>query len=173
MFLILSPGMSRMTSRIVCDHRIILVYVNRTKTMEERLAKQCADQNMLLAPITLPNVEVRVGEWKNMTTSQQGTEVFSQLNHFLNVTHNVKAPECFYTELKKLTHSVYEIKGLVNKAWRYANNSTPITPEVNPVSQDVISNNSTDIMDIFQRFSKLLRGKVTFLMQALREGNCR
>lgn len=170
--LVLSPDMSRMTSRIVCDHRIILVYVNRTKTMESMVA-QCTEKTTLLVPITLPSVEVRITEWQNMTAAQQGTEVFSHLKHILNVTQNMNTTECFSKQLKKLRHSVRETQGLVHKAWRYVNNNTHLNPEANNGSHHLATSNSSDIMDIFQRFSKLLQGKVTFLMQTLRKGNCR
>ncbi|XP_072264498.1 erythropoietin-like [Pyxicephalus adspersus] len=170
--LILSPDMSRMTSRIMCDHRIILVYVNRTRSMESMVA-QCREQATLLDPITLPSVEVRIIEWQNMTADQQGTEVLSHLKHILNVTQTIKTADCFSKQLKKLRHSVREIQGLVHKAWRYANNNTNPNPEANDGSHLLASSNSSDITDIFHRFYKLLQGKVTFFMQTLREGNCR
>ncbi|XP_018432033.1 PREDICTED: thrombopoietin [Nanorana parkeri] len=169
--LVVSPYMSWMTSKIMCDHRIILVYVNRTRTMESMVA-QCIEQTTLLVPITLPSVEVRITEWQNMTAAQQGTEVFSLLKHMLNVTQNIKTTECFSKQIKKLQHSVREIQGLVHRAWRFANNNTNLNPESNNGSYHLRYTNSSDITDIFKNFSKLLQGKVTFLMQTLREGNC-
>ncbi|KAM9316584.1 thrombopoietin [Gastrophryne carolinensis] len=170
--LFLSPDMTVMTSRILCDHRIILVYVDRAKNMEKN-AIQCKDQNTPLPLITLPNVEVRLAQWRNRTSAQQGTEVFSHLTHLLNVTQNVNSPKCFSEQLKRLRHSVMEIQGLVNKAWRIANNNTQLFPEVNLTSNYTLPSNSSDSMDIFLTFSRLLQGKVTFLMQTLREENCR
>ncbi|KAM3930410.1 LOW QUALITY PROTEIN: erythropoietin-like, partial [Leptodactylus fuscus] len=163
--LILSPGMSR-TSKIICDHRFILVFVNRTRTME-RMAAQCEGQEMLLTPIIIPNVEVRVADWHNLTVYQQGNEVFSHLNLFLNVTQHVKTSACMSQQLKLLTRSIRAVQGLVNKAWRQVNNDTQLTQEVSFLPSDAVSTISSDIMDIFHRFVKLLQGKVTFLLNTV------
>ncbi|XP_073529234.1 thrombopoietin isoform X2 [Phyllobates terribilis] len=163
--LVLSPGMSR-TSKIICDHRFILVFMNRTRTME-RMAAQCEDQNILFTPIIIPNVEVRVAHWKNMTMSEQGNEVFSHLNLFMNVTQHVKTPACMSEQLKLLTRTIRAVQGLVNKAWRQANNDTDLAQEASFVPSDVPSTISLDIKDIFHRFIKLLQGKITFLLNSL------
>ncbi|XP_075058555.1 thrombopoietin isoform X2 [Mixophyes fleayi] len=164
--------MSRSSSRILCEHRIIQVFVKRTRDME-RMAEQCEDPKILMTPITLPNVEIRVADWKNMTVFQQGTEVFSHLNHLLNVTQKVDTYECVSKQLKRLKGRITEIQGIVKRAWQQAYNNTDLAQEVSLNPSDVISINSTDIMDIFHRFVKLLQGKVTFFLQSLREVNCR
>ncbi|XP_073529233.1 thrombopoietin isoform X1 [Phyllobates terribilis] len=187
--LVLSPGMSR-TSKIICDHRFILVFMNRTRTMERMavrrslcghqcyekrgddpsstpLVAQCEDQNILFTPIIIPNVEVRVAHWKNMTMSEQGNEVFSHLNLFMNVTQHVKTPACMSEQLKLLTRTIRAVQGLVNKAWRQANNDTDLAQEASFVPSDVPSTISLDIKDIFHRFIKLLQGKITFLLNSL------
>ncbi|XP_044146676.1 uncharacterized protein LOC122935019 isoform X3 [Bufo gargarizans] len=160
--LVLSPGMNR-TSKIICDHRFVLVFVNRTRTTQ-RMAAQCEDQKILLTPISIPNVEVRVADWQNMTVLQQGNEVLSHLNLFMNVTQHLKTPECMSQQLKQLTRSIRAVHGLVNKAWKQANNNTQ---EAFFVPSDSVSTISSDIMDIFHRFVKLLQGKVTFLLNTL------
>ncbi|XP_073445539.1 thrombopoietin [Dendrobates tinctorius] len=163
--LVLSPGMS-MTSKIICDHRFILVFMNRTRTME-RMAAQCEDQNIQVTPIIIPNVEVKVAHWKNMTVSQQGNEVFSHLILFLNVTQHVKTTACMSQQLKLLTRTIRAVQGLVNKAWRQTNNDTDLAQEASFVPSDVPSTVSLDIKDIFHRFIKLLQGKITFLLNGL------
>lgn len=169
--LVLIPGMSR-TSKVICDHRFILVFVNRTRNME-RMAAQCEDQNILQIPIIIPNVEVRVAEWQNMTVFQQGSEVFSHLNLFINATQQVKTPVCMSQQLKQLMRSIRAVQGLVNKAWRQVNNDTHLLQETSFVSSDAVSTITSDIMDIFHRFVKLLQGKVTFLLNTLCDGNSR
>ncbi|XP_066463117.1 erythropoietin-like [Eleutherodactylus coqui] len=169
--LVLSPGVSR-TSKIICDDRFILVFVNRTRTME-RMAAQCEDQKPLLTPIFIPNVEVRVANRQNITISQQGNEVLSHLNLFLNVTQHVKTPACMSQQLKQLTRNLKAVKGLVNKAWRQVNNDTDITEEASFVSSEALSTISSDIMDIFHRFVKLLQGKVSLLLNTLCDGSTR
>ncbi|XP_044146675.1 uncharacterized protein LOC122935019 isoform X2 [Bufo gargarizans] len=131
--LVLSPGMNR-TSKIICDHRFVLVFVNRTRTTQR------------------------------MAVLQQGNEVLSHLNLFMNVTQHLKTPECMSQQLKQLTRSIRAVHGLVNKAWKQANNNTQ---EAFFVPSDSVSTISSDIMDIFHRFVKLLQGKVTFLLNTL------
>ncbi|XP_063772715.1 thrombopoietin [Pseudophryne corroboree] len=172
LILVLSPDMSWMTSRILCDHRIIQVFVKRTRDLE-RMAEQCEEPKILMAPITLPNVEVRVAKWKNMTVSQQGIEVYSHLNHFLNVTQNMDTCECVSQQLKRLKGHITEIQGIVKRTWQKAFNNTDLAQEASFIPSDVISTNSSDSKDIFHRFARLLQGKVTFLLQSLREVNCR
>ncbi|XP_069830269.1 uncharacterized protein [Dendropsophus ebraccatus] len=188
--LVLSPGMSR-TSKIICDHRFILVYVNRTRTMERMavrrslrarpqsydkrggdpsstlLGAQCEDPKILVTPIIIPNVAVRVADWQNMTVAQQGNEVFSHLNLFMNATRHAKTPACMSQQLKQLTRSIRAVHGLVNKAWRQVNNDTDLAQEASFVPSVAASSNSSDILDIFHRFVKLLQGKVTLLLNTL------
>ncbi|XP_075197626.1 thrombopoietin [Anomaloglossus baeobatrachus] len=169
--LVLSPGISR-TSKIICDHRFILVFVNRTRNME-KMAAQCEDQNILFSPIIIPNVEVRVADWKNLTVSQQGDEVISHLKLFMNITQQVKTQACMSQQLKQLTRTIRAVQGLVTKTLRQANNDTDLAQEAPFVPSDVLSTISSDIKDIFHRFIKLLQGKVTFLLNSLCDVNSR
>ncbi|XP_018120278.1 thrombopoietin [Xenopus laevis] len=166
--LMLSPEMSPMK---ICDLRLIKLYVNRVRVLERKSA-QCTDRPPLLVPIIVPNVEVRLADWQNMTELQQGTEILLHLKLLLNATENVKTPECLSQQLIKITHNIKETYGLINKALeRVSINSIPVELSVVPSDSRHIS--TSDSTEIFNKFLKLLLGKMSLFLHRLRESPCR
>ncbi|XP_053567917.1 thrombopoietin [Bombina bombina] len=166
--LVLCPNMSSMKPRLMCDRRLIHVYVNRTRVMEIKAA-QCPDLSLLQVPITLPNVEVLLTDWSNMTEYQQGSQVLSDLNLLLNATQSTETPQCVSQQILHLARIIREARGIINKTMPFVkmNASVPHEPTLS-------SHNSTlDSTEIFHRFIRLLKGKVTLFMKRLREMYCR
>ncbi|KAE8603376.1 hypothetical protein XENTR_v10014325 [Xenopus tropicalis] len=164
----LSPEMNPMK---ICDLRLINLYMNRVRVLERKSA-QCTDRPPLLAPIIVPNVEVRLSDWQNMTELQQGNEILLHLKLLLNATENVKTPECISLQLIKITHYIKETSGLINKALESISNSS-IPVEISVLPSDGRHISTSDSTEIFNRFLKLLHGKMTLFLHRLREGPCR
>ncbi|KAG8444969.1 hypothetical protein GDO86_009932 [Hymenochirus boettgeri] len=161
-----------MSQRIVCDRRLIHLYVNQARLLE-RKATQCTDRPLLLVPIFVPNVEVRLADWQNMTTLHQGSEILSHLKLLLNATKDAKTPECLTQQLLKITQSIKEISGLVNKAVQLVKTNSSIPLEASFSISDGRHISTSDSTEIFHRFLKLLLGKVSLFLHRLRDGSCR
>ncbi|XP_075426962.1 thrombopoietin isoform X2 [Ascaphus truei] len=161
--LVLSPDMSKMNPSRMCDRGLIRLYVTFARVMEKEAA-QCSDLPPLPVPITLPNVAVTVADWKNKTEFQQGTEVLSHLDLLLNAAQKLKITDCISHLLVKLSRKIKETRGIVKKA---------LQMEVSLLPMDDPHTSTSDSTEIFSRFHKLLQGKVSLLLQRLREASCR
>ncbi|KAM4694788.1 erythropoietin-like [Discoglossus pictus] len=166
--LVLCPDMSRMNPRLMCDRHLIQLYVNRTRIMERNVT-ECPDRSQMLEPITLPNVEVSIAKWQNMTESQQRNEILSDLNILLNSTQSTKTPECISKQIVRLSRSIKEIRGIINKTMKFVKSNSSDSQEI-PLP---IYTCTLDSTDIFRQFLKLLKGKVSLFMKRLREVSCR
>ncbi|XP_075426961.1 thrombopoietin isoform X1 [Ascaphus truei] len=187
--LVLSPDMSKMNPSRMCDRGLIRLYVTFARVMEKEAA-QCSDLPPLPVPITLPNVAVTVADWKNKTEFQQGTEVLSHLDLLLNAAQKLKITDCISHLLVKLSRKIKETRGIVKKALQMVRWSTALLQEggyhgfesdsltsppqeVSLLPMDDPHTSTSDSTEIFSRFHKLLQGKVSLLLQRLREASCR
>uniref|UniRef100_A0A8C5PH94 Uncharacterized protein n=1 Tax=Leptobrachium leishanense TaxID=445787 RepID=A0A8C5PH94_9ANUR len=168
--LVLSPNVSRMSHSIKCHRRSLELFVKRTLDTK-RIAEQCTSSNV--TSVTLPNVEIRVAVWRNMTVPQQTDEVLSQLHLLSNATQEANASDCISFQLQKLNSNIKQITGLIYKFLKTDKNNT-LLQDVS-VSQvlSFLTNTTTDGTDIIRRYLKLLHGKVTLLLQSLRRMSCR
>ncbi|KAM8953070.1 thrombopoietin-like [Pelodytes ibericus] len=167
--LVLSPDVSRMSPSMRCHRLLLDLYMNRTYVMERTVA-QCEDQKILQFYVTLPNVEIRIADWQNMTESQQSGEVLAHLRVLLDATQKAKASDCISLQLRKLTQNIKEITGLIKKLLK---KDASFPQEVPLHLSSSLHTSTSDSTEIIQRFLKLLQGKVNFILQRLRKVSCR
>ncbi|MEE6518802.1 hypothetical protein FKM82_030022 [Ascaphus truei] len=158
--LVLSPDMSKMNPSRMCDRGLIRLYVTFARVMEKE------------------------------AEFQQGTEVLSHLDLLLNAAQKLKITDCISHLLVKLSRKIKETRGIVKKALQMVRWSTALfqeggyhgfesdsltspPQEVSLLPMDDLHTSTSDSTEIFSRFHKLLQGKVSLLLQRLREASCR
>ncbi|MEE6518803.1 hypothetical protein FKM82_030022 [Ascaphus truei] len=136
----------------------LLIILVLSPDMSKMNPSRMCDRGLIRLYVTFARVMEKEAEF------QQGTEVLSHLDLLLNAAQKLKITDCISHLLVKLSRKIKETRGIVKKA---------LQMEVSLLPMDDLHTSTSDSTEIFSRFHKLLQGKVSLLLQRLREASCR
>ncbi|KAM9002427.1 thrombopoietin isoform 1-T3 [Sarcophilus harrisii] len=163
MFLLTSRLTLTLTSPApVCDPRLFNKLLRDSAALHSRLS-QCSDLGPLPIPVLLPTVDFSLREWRAKTEQTKGQEVLGAVTLLLEgviAARKQLSPSCLSSLLGQLTGQTHVLLGALQGLL-----GTPSLPK----GQTAAHREPTAI---FLSFQQLLRGKVRFLLHALRPILC-
>ncbi|XP_051855920.1 thrombopoietin [Antechinus flavipes] len=163
MFLLTSRLTLTLTSPApVCDPRLFNKLLRDSAALHGRLS-QCSDLGPLPIPVLLPTVDFSLREWRAKTEQTKGQEVLGAVTLLLEgviAARKQLSPSCLSSLLGQLTAQTHVLLGALQGLL-----GTPSLPK----GQTAAHREPTAI---FLSFQQLLRGKVRFLLHALRPILC-
>ncbi|XP_027731157.1 thrombopoietin isoform X2 [Vombatus ursinus] len=146
----------------VCDPRLFNKLLRDSAALHSRLS-QCSDLGPLPIPVLLPTVDFSLREWRAKTEQTKGQEVLAALTSLLEgviAARRQLSPSCLSSLLGQLSAQTRMLLGALQGLL-----GTPSLPK----GQTAAYREPTAI---FLSFQQLLRGKVRFLLHALRPILC-
>ncbi|XP_068945261.1 thrombopoietin [Petaurus breviceps papuanus] len=146
----------------VCDPRLFNKLLRDSAALHGRLS-QCSDLGPLPIPVLLPTVDFSLREWRAKTEQTKGQEVLGAVTLLLEgviAARRQLSPSCLSSLLGQLSTQTHILLGALQGLL-----GTPSLPK----GQTAAHREPTAI---FLSFQQLLRGKVRFLLHALRPILC-
>ncbi|XP_072496539.1 thrombopoietin isoform X2 [Notamacropus eugenii] len=163
MFLLMSRLTLTLTSPApVCDPRLFNKLLRDSAALHSRLS-HCSDLNPLPIPVLLPTVDFSLREWRVKTEQTKGQEVLGAVTLLLEgviAARRQLSPSCLSSLLGQLSAQARILLGALQGLL----GTTSL-----PKGQTAVHREPTAI---FLSFQQLLRGKVRFLLHALRPILC-
>ncbi|XP_044532432.1 thrombopoietin [Gracilinanus agilis] len=163
MFLLTSRLTLTLTSPApVCDPRLFNKLLRDSAALHSRLS-QCSDLSPLPIPVLLPTVDFSLREWRAKTEQTKGQEVLGAVTLLLEgviAARGQLSPSCLSSLLGQLSAQTHSLLGALQGLL-----GTPSLPK----GQTIAHREPTAI---FLSFQQLLRGKVRFLLHAVRPILC-
>ncbi|KFQ20651.1 Thrombopoietin, partial [Mesitornis unicolor] len=154
-------------TRLVCDNRLIQMYIGEAKDMEKRVG-QCQALPTLSCPAVLPLVDFSLQQWKSKSNETKHQEILCDLAllvRAVDMAQQQVTEECESKQLSQLYQRTHFFLLLLQAfSWE----AGPWEPGCSPRSTE-----QSRITSIFLTYRQLVQGKLRFFFYDLAKDLCK